>query len=146
MNEVVADFVDSSLNWRVAMQPCGVVPQQRVQTASLHRLRGLVGAQPRVWKALELEASFHLLTRAACKHHLSFCTSFPTTLPNFSLLPFVTMVHTTALVAAAASLLLTAPVSAEGMYSKNSPVLQINGMEYDRLIAKSNYTSVSSIQ
>lgn len=52
------------------------------------------------------------------------------------------MVHTAALVAAAASLLLTAPVSAEGMYSKNSPVLQINGMEYDRLIAKSNYTSI----
>jgi protein disulfide-isomerase A6 len=43
-------------------------------------------------------------------------------------------------------LLLTTLVSAEGMYSKNSPVLQINGMEYDRLIAKSNYTSVSSIQ
>ncbi|OCK84712.1 hypothetical protein K432DRAFT_432096 [Lepidopterella palustris CBS 459.81] len=52
------------------------------------------------------------------------------------------MVHTAALVAAAASLLFTPSVYADGMYAKNSPVLQINGMEYDRLIAKSNYTSI----
>ena len=52
------------------------------------------------------------------------------------------MVHTTALVAAAASLLLANPVQADGLYSKNSAVTQINGMDYDRVVAKSNYTSV----
>ncbi|KAF2806970.1 uncharacterized protein BDZ99DRAFT_393765 [Mytilinidion resinicola] len=50
------------------------------------------------------------------------------------------MIYTSALVAAA-SLLLAAPVAADGMYSKSSPVLAINGMEYDRLIKNSNYTS-----
>jgi protein disulfide-isomerase A6 len=52
------------------------------------------------------------------------------------------MVHTTALVAAATSLLLANAVKAEGLYSKKSAVLQINGMDYDRVIAKSNYTSI----
>lgn len=32
---------------------------------------------------------------------------------------------------------------AESMYPKNSAVVSINGMDYDRVIAKSNYTSVS---
>lgn len=53
------------------------------------------------------------------------------------------MVRTTALVAAAASFSLG--VAAEGLYSKNSAVLQITGMDYDRVIAKSNYTSVSFV-
>ena len=129
------------------MQPCGVVPWQRSKLPAFTACKAWSELSPAFGKlSLKLEASFHLLTRAAYKHHLSFCASSPTTLPNFSLLPFVTMVYTAALVAAAASLLLSASVSAEGMYSKNSPVLQINGMEYDRLIAKSNYTSVSSIQ
>jgi hypothetical protein len=52
------------------------------------------------------------------------------------------MVHTSAITAAAAALLLAVPCSA-GLYSKNSPVLQVTGKSYDRLIAKSNYTSVS---
>ncbi|KAF2869566.1 hypothetical protein BDV95DRAFT_577703 [Massariosphaeria phaeospora] len=50
------------------------------------------------------------------------------------------MVRTTALVAAAASLALHA--HAAGLYTKNSAVLQLNGPDYDRLIAKSNYTSI----
>jgi protein disulfide-isomerase A6 len=52
------------------------------------------------------------------------------------------MVRTTALLAATAALALNA--QAEGLYSKKSSVLQITGMDYDRLIAKSNYTSVSA--
>ncbi|OAL55738.1 thioredoxin-domain-containing protein, partial [Pyrenochaeta sp. DS3sAY3a] len=50
------------------------------------------------------------------------------------------MVRTTTLLAAAAALALNA--HAEGLYGKKSSVLQINGMDYDRLIAKSNYTSI----
>jgi protein disulfide-isomerase A6 len=49
------------------------------------------------------------------------------------------MVHTTALLAAAAFAL---NAHAESMYTKKSGVLSISGMDYDRLIAKSNYTSV----
>ncbi|ORY01994.1 hypothetical protein BCR34DRAFT_89825 [Clohesyomyces aquaticus] len=52
------------------------------------------------------------------------------------------MVRTTALAAAAASLLFSRSVAAEGLYGKNSAVLQISGLDYDRLIAKSNYTSI----
>jgi protein disulfide-isomerase A6 len=52
------------------------------------------------------------------------------------------MVRTTALLAATAALALNA--QAESMYSKKSGVLSIGGTDYDRVIAKSNYTSVSS--
>ena len=52
------------------------------------------------------------------------------------------MVHTTAITVAAAALLAALPVHA-GLYTKNSPVVQIDGKNYDRLIAQSNYTSVS---
>lgn len=44
------------------------------------------------------------------------------------------------LLATAASLFLGA--SAGSLYTKNSPVLQVNAGDYDRLIAKSNYTSI----
>jgi hypothetical protein len=54
------------------------------------------------------------------------------------------MVHPTALTAAAAALLLALPCSAGGLYAKNSPVLQVDAKNYDRLIAKSNHTSVST--
>jgi protein disulfide-isomerase A6 len=54
------------------------------------------------------------------------------------------MVHVTALTAAAAALLLALPCSAGGLYAKNSPVLQVDAKNYDRLIAKSNHTSVST--
>lgn len=50
------------------------------------------------------------------------------------------MVRSTALFAATAALALHA--QAESMYGKGSSVLQINGMDYDRVIAKSNYTSI----
>ncbi|EOA88951.1 hypothetical protein ACJQWK_05622 [Exserohilum turcicum] len=50
------------------------------------------------------------------------------------------MVRTTTLFAATAALALNA--HAESMYSKNSAVVQITGMDYDRVIAKSNYTSI----
>lgn len=42
----------------------------------------------------------------------------------------------------AASLLAAIPANADGLYAKNSPVLQVNHRNYDQLIAKSNYTSV----
>jgi protein disulfide-isomerase A6 len=52
------------------------------------------------------------------------------------------MVHTAAITAAAALLIaLPLPVNA-GLYSKNSPVVQVDARNYDRLIAQSNYTSV----
>lgn len=38
---------------------------------------------------------------------------------------------------------LLAVANADGMYTKNSPVLQVDSKSYDRLIAKSNHTSVS---
>ncbi|KAF2013484.1 PDI related protein A [Aaosphaeria arxii CBS 175.79] len=50
------------------------------------------------------------------------------------------MVRSTSIAAAAASFALCA--HAGSFYSKNSPVLQLNGMDYDRVIAKSNYTSI----
>jgi protein disulfide-isomerase A6 len=53
------------------------------------------------------------------------------------------MVRTTALLAATAALALNA--QAESMYGKKSGVLSIGGTDYDRVIAKSNYTSVSSV-
>ncbi|TVY24018.1 putative protein disulfide-isomerase [Lachnellula hyalina] len=51
------------------------------------------------------------------------------------------MVHTTSISLAAVALLAALPVNA-GLYTKNSPVIQIDGKNYDRLIAKSNYTSI----
>ena len=35
-------------------------------------------------------------------------------------------------------------VNADGIYNKNSPVVQVNAKSYDLLIAQSNHTSVSS--
>ncbi|KAK2746753.1 hypothetical protein FQN55_005480 [Onygenales sp. PD_40] len=34
------------------------------------------------------------------------------------------------------------PVNADGIYTKNSPVLQVDGSSYDRLIARSNHASI----
>ncbi|KAH0556149.1 hypothetical protein GP486_005921 [Trichoglossum hirsutum] len=51
------------------------------------------------------------------------------------------MVHAKALTAAAAALLLALPAAADDLYSKSSPVLQVDAESYDRLIAKSNYSS-----
>jgi protein disulfide-isomerase A6 len=47
------------------------------------------------------------------------------------------------LATSAASLLFPAPAVAAGLYTKNSPVIQVDANSYDRLIAKSNYVSVS---
>ena len=46
--------------------------------------------------------------------------------------------------AALSTLALTASSSAEGFYTKNSPVLQVDGSSYNKLVAKSNQVSVSS--
>ena len=55
------------------------------------------------------------------------------------------MVHTASPFAIAATALLAAlPVHA-GLYPKSSAVLQLDGKNYDRLIAQSNYTSVCAI-
>ncbi|KAL2063813.1 hypothetical protein VTL71DRAFT_5618 [Oculimacula yallundae] len=51
------------------------------------------------------------------------------------------MVHTQALAVAATALLAALPVNA-GLYPKSSKVLQLDGKNYDRLIAQSNYTSI----
>ncbi|KAF4624513.1 hypothetical protein G7Y89_g13659 [Cudoniella acicularis] len=55
------------------------------------------------------------------------------------------MVHSTAITVAAA-LLAAIPVNAGGLYPKSSAVVQIDGKNYDRLIAQSNYTSVQNSQ
>ncbi|KFX90796.1 hypothetical protein O988_08027 [Pseudogymnoascus sp. VKM F-3808] len=52
------------------------------------------------------------------------------------------MVYTGALAAAATALLLASPATAAGLYPKSSAVLQVDAKNYDRLIAKSNYTSI----
>jgi protein disulfide-isomerase A6 len=53
------------------------------------------------------------------------------------------MVHTNTFAVTVAALLAALPVHVQaGLYSKSSPVLQIDGKSYDRLIAQSNYTSV----
>jgi hypothetical protein len=52
------------------------------------------------------------------------------------------MVHASTIVAGAAALLLASPAAAAGLYHKSSPVIQVDAKSYDRLIAKSNYTSV----
>ncbi|KAE8412528.1 hypothetical protein BDV36DRAFT_271415 [Aspergillus pseudocaelatus] len=41
-----------------------------------------------------------------------------------------------------ASLLTALPVNADGLYTKKSPVLQVDQKSYDRLIAKSNHASI----
>ena len=41
------------------------------------------------------------------------------------------------------SLLLVGPTKADGLYTKGSSVLQVDGKSYDKLIAKSNQASVS---
>lgn len=43
----------------------------------------------------------------------------------------------------ASALLLGAGARADGLYSKKSAVLQVDGKSYDKLIAKSNQVSVS---
>ncbi|KAF1912458.1 hypothetical protein BDU57DRAFT_542293 [Ampelomyces quisqualis] len=50
------------------------------------------------------------------------------------------MVRATALLAATAAV--AVHVHAESMYTKKSGVLSVTGIDYDRLIAKSNYTSI----
>ncbi|KAJ6442510.1 putative protein disulfide isomerase-related protein A [Purpureocillium lavendulum] len=52
------------------------------------------------------------------------------------------MPHPTALVAALTAALAALPAAHAGMYTKNSPVLQVDGRSYSKLIAKSNHTSV----
>ncbi|TPX18475.1 uncharacterized protein E0L32_011588 [Thyridium curvatum] len=52
------------------------------------------------------------------------------------------MHHQPSLSALAVALLSALPAAHAGMYTKSSPVLQVDAKSYDRLIAKSNYTSV----
>jgi protein disulfide-isomerase A6 len=51
------------------------------------------------------------------------------------------MYHKT-LLAAFTTFILTATVSTQGLYSKGSAVLQVDGKSYQKLIAKSNQVSV----
>lgn len=50
--------------------------------------------------------------------------------------------HHTSLCALAVGLLSALPGAQAGLYTKKSPVLQVDGKDYDRLIAKSNHTSI----
>ncbi|KAK3936092.1 protein disulfide-isomerase MPD1 [Diplogelasinospora grovesii] len=50
--------------------------------------------------------------------------------------------HHPTLCAVAVSLLAALPGAQAGMYTKKSPVLQVDAKDYDRLIAKSNHTSI----
>ncbi|KAK7540787.1 uncharacterized protein J3D65DRAFT_616472 [Phyllosticta citribraziliensis] len=52
------------------------------------------------------------------------------------------MVQLKAFAAAAAALCFSSPVLAETMYTKGSPVLQVDHKNYEKLIAKSNHTSI----
>lgn len=51
--------------------------------------------------------------------------------------------HQQTLLATLSAVLAALPVAQAGFYTKNSPVLQVDAKSYDRLIAKSNHTSVS---
>ena len=48
------------------------------------------------------------------------------------------------LLASLSIIALTAPSNAEGLYTKTSGVLQVDGSSYNKLVAKSNQVSVSS--
>ncbi|KAH6650478.1 hypothetical protein F5144DRAFT_47685 [Chaetomium tenue] len=50
--------------------------------------------------------------------------------------------HHPTLCAVAVALLSALPGAQAGLYTKKSPVLQVDGKNYERLIAKSNYTSI----
>lgn len=54
------------------------------------------------------------------------------------------MVNSLSLAAAAVSaLLVPSALAAGGIYTKNSPVLQVDGKSYNSLVARSNHTTVS---
>ena len=50
--------------------------------------------------------------------------------------------HHPTLCAVAVGVLSALPGAQAAIYTKKSPVLQVDGKDYDRLVAKSNYTSV----
>lgn len=52
--------------------------------------------------------------------------------------------HQQTLLATLTASLAALPFAQAGLYSKSSPVLQVDGKSYDRLIAQSNHTSVSA--
>ncbi len=53
--------------------------------------------------------------------------------------------HHPTLCAVAVALLSALPGAHADIYSKKSPVLQVDAKNYDKLIAKSSYTSVSQL-
>jgi protein disulfide-isomerase A6 len=54
------------------------------------------------------------------------------------------MLQPTSALLLVASLLAALPVNADGLYTKKSPVLQLDQKGYNKLIANSNYSSVST--
>jgi protein disulfide-isomerase A6 len=54
------------------------------------------------------------------------------------------MLQPTSVLLLVASLLAALPVNGDGLYTKKSPVLQLDQKGYDKLIANSNYSSVST--
>ena len=53
------------------------------------------------------------------------------------------MHHPTNLCALALAILSAIPGTQAGLYTKKSPVLQVEAKDYERLVGRSNYTSVS---
>ena len=53
--------------------------------------------------------------------------------------------HHCGLLATGVALLAALPSVQAGMYTKTSPVLQVDAKSYERLIAKSNHTSVRCV-
>jgi protein disulfide-isomerase A6 len=51
--------------------------------------------------------------------------------------------HSISGAALAVAILSVLPGAQAGFYTKNSPVIQLDGKNYDRVVAKSNYTTVS---
>ena len=85
------------------------------------------------------------LSRGPCKSHpqkLSGSCEVSSYISRFVISFVIKYIRTMAQLILALLAILLAVVNADGLYTKNSPVLQINAKNYDRLIAKSNHTSV----
>jgi hypothetical protein len=74
--------------------------------------------------------------------YIQRCTSTFLQCTPFDTARTETMVSSTALALSAATLFFSSSVSA-GLYPKSSAVLSVDARSYERLIAKSNHTSVS---
>ncbi len=94
-----------------------------------------------------LLSSIFSVLNIALRYRPIACSSFfrdPRHLPSCSPLYRCTMHHPTVYTVAVA-LLAALPGAQAAIYTKKSPVLQVDGKDYDRLIGKSNKTSVRNL-